>query len=70
MASFFMPAIISHITFILALVFAFLLSEETPATAVQGTTDTEEEPIKVDLVTLEDCQRKDLLRFRQFVFHL
>lgn len=30
----------------------------------------ENEPIKVDLVTLEDCQRKDLLRYEQFIFHL
>jgi len=65
-----MSVIVPHTTPILALAFAILLSAETPVRAAQGTTNTEEEPIKVDLVTLEDCQRKDLLRFRQFVFHL
>ena len=30
----------------------------------------EDEPIKVDLVTLEDCQRADLLHKRKFIFHL
>ena len=31
---------------------------------------TDDEPIKVDLVTLEDCQRADLLGKRKFTFHL
>jgi hypothetical protein len=40
-----------------------------PAGSSQSSAD-EEEPIKVDLVTLEDCQRADLLAKRKFIFHL